>query len=53
MKTEQEINEINAKRKEAMQKLREARQVFAETGCSLGADIILTALRELKPMEEY
>ena len=53
MKTKQEIEEINAQRKDALKKLIEAQQIFAATGCSLGAEIILTAIQDLQDMAEY
>ena len=40
MKTENEIEEINEQRKDAMQMLASAAETFAATGCSLGAHTI-------------
>ena len=53
MKTQQEIDEINQKRKVAIADIRKAAAVFKETGCSLGEHLINQLLLELKEMEEY
>ena len=48
MKTKEEIEEINRKRKEAFALLEKVKQIFAETGCSLGAGTIVDCIHTLK-----
>ena len=55
MKTKEQIEEINARRAQAMEWMENARQVFVETECSLGDSIISNAIREIRNggMDEY
>jgi hypothetical protein len=48
MKTKEQIEEINRKRKEAMDMLRKVQTIFSETGCSLGAGTIVDCIDTLK-----
>ena len=47
MKTTEEINEINLKRRKVFVLLAEAAAIMGETGCSLGEDTIIEAVRKL------
>ena len=40
MKTQSEIDEINRKRKEALELLQQAKRIMENTGCSLGGETI-------------
>lgn len=47
MKIESDIKDINRKRREAMQKLSEAMEIFKRTECSLGAQLVFDCILEL------
>ena len=47
MPTPEQIEQINAERAKAMRLLEEARQIFKDTGCSLGAQTVLECAQRL------
>lgn len=48
MKTPQEIEAINNERKKALALLEQAKQIFKDTGCSLGAHTVNECIGTLK-----